>query len=151
MTVDLRAEAEAANAELYAAFEAADLDRMHALWDGADHPDDAAAVTCVHPGWDALHGRERVLRSWALIMANTSYIQFFLTDVRVSVVGSTAVVTCTENILTSVTDSGGDARVVSTNVFHRRGDAWRLTVHHGSPVLGDPAASEPSLGEEPQP
>jgi ketosteroid isomerase-like protein len=24
---------------------------------------------------------------------------------------------------------------VSTNVFRRRGDAWRLWVHHGSPVL----------------
>lgn len=139
MTPDeLRAEAEQSNAELYAAFEAADLDRMTALWDGADHPDDAAAVTCIHPGWDVVRGRERVLRSWALIMANTTYIQFFLADVSVHVVGATAVVTCTENILTSVSDSGGDARVIATNVFHRRGDAWRLAVHHGSPVLGDP-------------
>ena len=39
-------------------------------------------VSCVHPGWPVLTGRGEVLRSYALIMANTEYIQFFLTDVR---------------------------------------------------------------------
>ena len=58
----------------------------------------------VHPGWPVLRGRGEVLRSYALIMANTDYIQFFLTDVEVAVAGDTALVTCTENIL-----SGGPA------------------------------------------
>jgi len=81
-----------------------------------------------------------------LIMANTEYIQFFLTDVKVAVDGGTGLVTCTENILT-----GGPAEadgsvgalvgglVVATNVFHRTSDGWRLWVHHGSPVLADDA------------
>ena len=122
---------EESNAELYAAFESGDLDRMSALWDDADD------VACVHPGWPMLRGRSSVLRSWALIMANTTYIQFFLTDVSATVLGDTAVVTCTENILTSVEpDASGDSRAVATNVFRRRDGRWRLVVHHGSPVLG---------------
>jgi uncharacterized protein (TIGR02246 family) len=118
----------AANEEFYAAFESADLDRMQAVWD------DDEGVTCVHPGWQILRGRGRVMRSWALILANTAYIQFFLTDVQIEVNGDTAVVTCSESILTSVGDETGDASVVATNIFRRRDDRWRLVVHHGSPV-----------------
>jgi ketosteroid isomerase-like protein len=137
---DDSADVAAANAELYAAFEAGDVDRMEAIWDDADD------VQCVHPGWQLVRGRSRVLRSWSVIMANTSYIQFFLTGVQVFVRGDFAVVTCEENILTAVTDAEGglspSAKVVSTNVFRRTPQGWRLWVHHGSPVLSpveDPA------------
>lgn len=106
-----------------------------------------AQVSCVHPGWPVLNGRGEVLRSYALIMANTEYIQFFLTDVHVSVGGDTALVTCTENIL-----SGGPAPddsdelgplvgqlVVATNVFRRTDDGWKLWSHHASPSSPNPA------------
>ena len=122
---------EAANARLYAAFEAGDVDLMESVWDDAE-PD---ALVCVHPGWPMLRGRTAVLRSWSAVMANTDYIQFFLTDVSVSVEGDTAVVTCTENVLTSA-DVGENVAVVATNVFIRRPAGWRLQVHHGSPVMG---------------
>lgn len=132
MTADVDAVI-AVNAELYAAFEAGDLDRMEAVWD------DAEDVSCIHPGWPLLRGRSRVLRSWSVIMANTNYIQFFLTGVHTVVDDDIAVVTCEENILTSVADPDGalseSAKVVSTNVFRRRADGWRLWLHHGSPVL----------------
>lgn len=132
MTTDVEA-VTAVNAELYAAFEAGDVDRMAAVWDDADD------VRCVHPGWPLLHSRAHVLRSWSVIMANTAYIQFFLTGVEVSIDADVAVVTCEENILTAVeaADGGlGDtAKVVSTNVFRRRADGWRLWVHHASPVI----------------
>ena len=49
-----------ANQLLYDAFETGDIDLMNALW--LDGPD-AATVTCVHPGWAPLHGRDAVLRS----------------------------------------------------------------------------------------
>ncbi|MBN3931803.1 nuclear transport factor 2 family protein [Streptomyces verrucosisporus] len=127
---------EAANAALYDAVERGDLDALAETW---LHDD----VSVVHPGWPVLTGRDEVLRSYALIMANTEYIQFFLTDVEVSVAGDTALVTCTENIL-----SGGPAEedgsagplvgglVVATNVFRRaEGGRWRVWAHHGSPVL----------------
>ncbi|TAL14270.1 MAG: DUF4440 domain-containing protein [Frankiales bacterium] len=124
---------EAANLAMYQAFETADVDRMAAVWDDVD-PD---ALVCVHPGWPMLRGRDHVLRSWSAVMAGTDYIQFFLTDVAISVLGDTAVVTCTENVLTEVTEDGsGAGSVVATNVLRRRADGWRVQVHHGSPVLG---------------
>jgi len=132
VTADVSDEVEAANTALYEALESADVDRMAAVWDDAD-PD---ALVCVHPGWPMLRGRAHVLRSFSAIMANTPYIQFFLTDVQVRVEGDTAVVTCTENILTAVSQEGSSGQVVATNVFRRRPGGWRLQVHHGSPVMG---------------
>jgi uncharacterized protein (TIGR02246 family) len=126
------AEVEAANTALYEALESADVDRMAQVWDDED-PD---ALVCVHPGWPMLRGRSQVLRSFSAIMANTPYIQFFLTDVDVRVAGDTAVVTCTENILTEVSQDGSSGQVVATNVFRLRPAGWRLQVHHGSPVMG---------------
>ena len=122
---------EAANAALYTAFESGDVDLMEAVWD-VEEPE---SLVCVHPGWPMLRGRTAVMRSWSAVMANTDYIQFVLTDVLVAVAGDAAVVTCTENVLTSA-DVGDGAHAVATNVFVRRGDGWRLVVHHGSPVLG---------------
>jgi len=132
MTTDVDAVI-AANEELYAAFELADIDRMDAVWDSDDD------VQCVHPGWPPLVGRTRVLRSWSVLMANTSYIQFFLTDVATAVHGDVAIVTCQENILTGIEDPaaglGGGQRVATTNVFRRRDGGWRLWLHHASPVV----------------
>jgi hypothetical protein len=144
-----------ANRTYYEAVERGAFEELTALWlapedveyaEDAD-PDEAedTSVSCVHPGWPVLTGRGEVLRSYALIMANTEYIQFFLTDVQISVVADTALVTCTENIL-----SGGPApkegdelgplvgqRVVATNVFRRTREGWKIWSHHASPVLAD--------------
>lgn len=128
---DVTRAVEAANAALYNAFETGDVDLMEAVWD-VEEPE---AVVCVHPGWPMLRGRTAVMRSWSAVMANTDYIQFVLTDVQVVVSGDAAVVTCTENVLTSA-DIGEGAHAVATNVFVQRRDGWRLVVHHGSPVLG---------------
>ncbi|MFD5426714.1 nuclear transport factor 2 family protein [Streptomyces sp. NPDC127084] len=139
-------EVETANTAFYEAMERGDFEELATLWldDGPDNGGgiEGDTISCVHPGWPVLSGRGEVLRSYALIMANTEYIQFFLTDVRVSVADDTAVVTCTENIL-----SGGPSEeagelgplvgqlVVATNVFRRTPDGWRIWSHHGSPVL----------------
>lgn len=125
----------AANAELYAAIESGDVERLTAMWDTADD------VVCVHPGWPPVRGRSRVLRSWAVIMANTAYIQFFSTGVDVAVDGDVAIVTCEHGLLARSderdTGFGETARVVASNVFRRRDGGWRLWSHHASPVLGD--------------
>jgi ketosteroid isomerase-like protein len=124
---------EEANTAFYEAFESADLDAMQDLW-----LDDPASL-CVHPGAMPVRGTSAISRSWALIMANTPYIQFFLTDVEVSVLDDVASVTCTENILTADEgtdpDSFGGAKAIATNVFSRTPGGWRLWIHHASPVL----------------
>jgi ketosteroid isomerase-like protein len=145
---------ELANTAFYEALERGDFEAVSSLWltpadlgvdDEYHDPADAGVISCVHPGWPVLTGRGEVLRSYALIMANTEYIQFFLTDVHVSVTGDTALVTCTENIL-----SGGPPPedsdelgplvgqlVVATNVFRRTPEGWKLWSHHASPVLAE--------------
>jgi ketosteroid isomerase-like protein len=139
-TAEARA-VERANQAFYDAVETSDLDALEAVV--LDGPL-AESVAVVHPGWPVLRGRREVMRSYALIMANTDYIQFFLTDVEVAVDGDSAVVTCTENILTGgPAEEDGSAGslvgglVVATNVFRRTADGWRMWVHHGSPVLAE--------------
>jgi ketosteroid isomerase-like protein len=126
-------EVEAVNTAFYQAFESADLDTMQDLW--LDDPE----TLCVHPGALPVRGTSAINRSWALIMANTPYIQFILTDVEVSVIEDVASVTCTENVLTGNETTGpdafGGAKAVATNVFVRTPEGWRLWIHHASPVL----------------
>ncbi|MEV7303483.1 nuclear transport factor 2 family protein [Streptomyces clavifer] len=136
---DIRA-VEHANTAFYEAMERGDFEELSGLW----LPGEDLTVSCVHPGWPVLTGRGEVLRSYALIMANTEYIQFFLTDVGVAMTGDTALVTCTENILSGGPAEEGDALgplvgqlVVATNVFRRTPDGWKLWSHHGSPVLAE--------------
>lgn len=161
---------ELANTAFYEALERGDFDELSDLWldtdaaperdddpesrdDEDDAQDDEPAISCVHPGWPVLTGRGEVLRSYALIMANTEYIQFFLTDLHVGVAGDTALVTCTENILSGgpPPEGGGELGplvgqlVVATNVFRRTVDGWKLWSHHASPVL---AETDDEEGEE---
>ena len=136
-----------ANEAFYQAVEDGDLDSVRALWINGEHADTAH---CVHPGQPAVHGRAKVLMSWAVVMSRLTYLQFFITDVRVVVSGEIAVVTCVENVLTDLphgesTDSAGFAggRAEATNVFRRGADGrWLLFAHHSSPVF-------PSSGESP--
>ena len=127
---------ESANERLYGAFESADLDAMRNLW--VDGPL-AAMARCVHPGADVIVGRESVLRSWALLMANTEYLQFIVTETDTVVEGDLAVVTCTENVLSSsaADQSLGAGRALTTNGFVRVDGEWRIWLHHASPVLSD--------------
>jgi ketosteroid isomerase-like protein len=147
---DEREAVERVHQAFYDAVESGDLEGLgRLLLDGPL----ADSVTVVHPGWPVLRGRGHVLRSYALIMANTEYMQFFLTDVEVTIAGETALVTCTENIL-----SGGPAEpdgsagelvgglVVATNVFRHTAAGWRLWSHHGSPVLSEGGEEPPEEG-----
>ena len=99
-----------------------------------------------------LRGRAEVLRAWALIMANTPYIQFVLTDVNIDVHGDQAIVTCGENILTAddETEAGflAGGSVVTTNIFVRdEAGEWRLWLHHGSLVMNQLADDEEDPGQ----
>jgi ketosteroid isomerase-like protein len=121
----------AAHEAFYAAVEAGDLDRLAGLW--SDDP----ATVCVHPGARPIHGTAAVLRSWALVMATREYVQFFLTDVEVSVSGDVAAVTCTENVLTGEGGSSSafqGGRGQALTVLRRTGPGWRLWLHQSTPV-----------------
>lgn len=125
----------AAHRAFYDAVESGDADLMAALWV------DDVATSCVHPGATPLYGTGPILRSWSLMMAGVGYIQFFLTDVEVTLLPpqdpTTAVVVCTENILSDAGSvesfSGGTA--VCTSVLVKIGGAWKFWARHASPVL----------------
>jgi ketosteroid isomerase-like protein len=126
---------EEANRRFYEAIEHADLEQMAAVWVQGEL---AAVSAATHPGSSPVRGLQQVMRSWAVVLAGTSYVQYILSDTRVLVNGDVAVVTGYENILVGVEDealgfTGG--RVAVTNVFVRTDNGWRMLVHHASPVL----------------
>ncbi len=121
----------------YDAVESGDVDLMESLW--VDDPE----TSCVHPGAVPLRGTGAVLRSWTVLMANVSYIQFFLTDVSVTTFPpgddpTTASVVCTENILSDDSMSSPEAfsggTAVCTSILVRDRGAWKFWSRHASPV-----------------
>jgi ketosteroid isomerase-like protein len=125
-----------AHAAFYAAFSNRDMKAMGEAWSKT------MPVSCIHPGWDILHGREAVLQSWQGILRNPKSPKVKIHNERVTVCGDTAIVTCVE-------DLDGDQFCIATNVFTRDGSTWHLVHHHGGPANMDPSALEPSEDEKP--
>lgn len=111
----------AANAAFYAAFATKDYAAMAALW-SAD-----AAVSCIHPGWNVLSGRETVLESWRAILANPEQARIVAGGASVRINGGTAVVVCRELV--------GGAPLAATNVFVHESGGWKLLHHQSGPVM----------------
>lgn len=132
---DERGELEEANARFYRAFEAQDLAEMDEVWAHAEH------VRCVHPGWALLEGWEAVRQSWEAIFKASGEMRFSLGDVQARPMGELGWVTCAENILSQVRGNIAVTTLIATNVFERRGGAWRMVLHHASHILrGEPEA-----------
>ena len=104
-----------ANDAFYVAFLNHDMKAMDDLWACG------AMVSCIHPGWNHLTGREAVIESWARILANHNGPTFKVSGASVSIYKDTAVVICYE-----VFD---DQTVVATNIFLREQNEWRI-IHH---------------------
>ncbi|MCE9579025.1 MAG: nuclear transport factor 2 family protein [Deltaproteobacteria bacterium] len=115
----MHAEIVAANEAFYAAFRNQDALAMDALW--ARH----APVACIHPGWGALVGRDRVIASWLAIMA-AGAPQVHCRAPRVQLLGEVAFVVCDELI--------DGNRLIATNVLVREDDEWRFVHHHAGQV-----------------
>jgi hypothetical protein len=116
-----------ANAAFYRAFSAHDPGAMEAVW--ARH----APVACVHPGWDALDGRDEVLRSWRAILGSPEAPQIRCTGAQARVLGEVAWVVCHEEL--------PGARLVATNLFVREDAAWRMVHHQASPMASGQSRS----------
>ncbi len=129
----------AAHRGFYDSIETGDLDLMRALW--LDSP----GTVCVHPGGAPLRGTESILRSWALLMANVDYVQFFLTDMTISTrpaepdLAEVAIVTCTENMLSDAAAKEADgfhgSSAVATHVLVKVSNGWRLWSRHTSTLV----------------
>lgn len=109
----------AANAAYYRAFGTADFDAMSRVW-----ADDK--VSCIHPGWPALIGRQAILESYRQILSNPHQDRIEPRNETVVVNGSVARVLCVEFV-------GGTA-LATTNLFRRVAGEWRMTHHQASPI-----------------
>ncbi len=118
-----------ANESFYRAFESLDIKRMESVWDRDD------AIQCGHPGWRILRGWQPVMESWRAIFENTPQIRFLLTDVTVEVRGGLAWVTLYENLNSSLEGQNVAATILTTNIFRKGPDGWRMIHHHGSAVM----------------
>lgn len=118
-----------ANRAFYDAFETLDIQKMDALWLQDDQ------VKCIHPGWELCNGWPDVRDSWVLIFNHTYEIKFSVLLIDLTIKDHLAWTVCKETISTKDSGKWLEGQVLSTNIFERRGGAWLLTHHHGSPVL----------------
>ena len=125
----------ATNLAFYKAFEAGDIEAMASVWA------DAAPVSCLHPGWEPLVGREVVLTSWVRIFRGTRSIVFTLRGVQIFLAGDTAWTLLVEE-MDAIHHDGQRIRAssIATNVFVREPDGWRLVHHHAGPAVALPGA-----------
>ena len=110
----------AANGAFYEAFARGDVEAMDNLWARA------APIACVHPGWDALRGRLKVMASWRAILSANERTPIRCSGATAHVLGEAAYVLCYETI--------EGTRLIATNTFVREQKAWRLVHHQAAPV-----------------
>ncbi|HTJ72394.1 MAG TPA: nuclear transport factor 2 family protein [Actinospica sp.] len=132
------------NELFYKAIENGDMDLMEEVWVGTA---DAVGATCIHPGQPAIHGLNKVLRSWAVVCARINYMQYFITDVNVRILDQVAIVTCVENVLSDLPGEDpevaafGGSHYEAVNIYRKTEAArWRLLTHSSSIVF---PASDP--------
>ena len=105
------------NAAFYEALATGDFGLMQKVWSNTDD------VTCIHPGWGSIFGRQSVMRSWETILQSPP--QIACTEPRGFVSGDSAYVIAYENL--------GDGRLIATNLFRLEDDAWKM-IHHQAGV-----------------
>jgi len=108
-----------ANAAYYRAFAAGNFAAMSRIW--ADEQ-----VSCVHPGWPVLVGRQTVLESWRRILGNPGAERIECHDASAMVAGNEGRVLCVEVI--------GAMAFAASNWFRRIDGTWRMIHHHASPI-----------------
>lgn len=108
----------AANDAFYKAMREGDYAAMDRLWA------ERRTVTCTHPDWHMLVGREAVMESWRVILTEHEPPEIWPAEAQAIVTGSTAMVLCTERI--------GGIELVASNGFVREGLRWRVLNHQSA-------------------
>ncbi len=122
-----------ANEAFYVAFATGDLTAMDTVWARN------AMVSCIHPGWSAIEGREHVMGSWRAILSGGEAPSITMHHPRAFLYGDLASVICYEDV--------GGGTLVATNLFVRENETWKL-VHHQAGPAGPASAAHHDDGDE---
>lgn len=113
-----------ANEAFYRAFAERAYDAMKDVWAKR------LPLTCIHPGWSLLTGRDEVMQSWRAILGNPDSPSVLCLNPSANVYGDSATVVCHERI--------GETYLIATNIFIREEGRWLLVHHQAGPVVTPP-------------
>lgn len=108
-----------ANDRYYRAFETGDYAGMSDLWA-------QEGVSCIHPGWPVLIGRQPILESYRSILSNLSQDRILHHSDTPMFSGADGRVFCVEIV--------GDVALAATNWFRQVNGVWRM-VHHQASLI----------------
>jgi len=113
-----------ANETFYRAVADRDMDALEGLWSVA------VPVSCLHPGWPPLHGRDDVMESWGRIVTGPAPPAIECQAATGHLIDATGLVTCYEQI--------GNEWLIATNLFVREGNGWAIYHHQSGPASQPP-------------
>lgn len=114
-------------AAFYEALHAGDIDRLMACW--ADEDD----IACVHPGGGRLLGAGAIRSSFEAMFSQGGSIPTKPEQIRRVESLASAVHHVLEKVEVATEDGVVNAWVLTTNVYHKTPQGWRMVVHHASP------------------
>lgn len=117
-----------ANEAFYLAFQGQDMAAMDDAWARS------APVTCIHPGWSMLIGRDSVLDSWRGIFEGGNAPDIECRAPRAFVYGDVATVLCFEAV--------GGGFLIASNLFVREHGRWKMVHHQAGATNGTPPPEE---------
>ena len=138
-TAALLASPDDVEAQFYEALQQADLDKLMAVWSDDDE------IACVHPGGPRVSGAAEIRASFEAIFANGAIPLQPQRVRRLQTLGC-AVHHVVEQVRIADAQGSRSAWVLSTNVYVKTAQGWRMVAHHASPAgeLAEPAAGEVS-------
>jgi len=115
---------EEAEIAFYKSIERADLQQLDAVWSSENN------VVCVHPGATRIEGRKAVMDSFADLFFDAPILNFKIVDTLYTGNDKLAVHLVREEI---ELDGQVVSIMVSTNIYQRESDGWKMLLHHASP------------------
>lgn len=113
-------------AQFYEAVQQADVERLMALW--ADEDD----IACIHPQGPRLVGAHAIRASFDELL-NPGGVDTRPVQVRRVVAGGCAVHHVLEEVRVVTPEGPRTGYLITTNVYLKTPQGWRLLLHHSSP------------------
>jgi hypothetical protein len=126
-----------AHAVFYDAFADRDMDAMNQIWALR------APVTCIHPGWSLLIGRNVVLESWRSILEGPNPPEVVSSREVVRLLGETALVLCVETL--------AEGQLMATNVLVREDGDWKIVHHQAGLISSAPGFDDDDDDDDDEP